>query len=144
MKVAEILKMIESVDHTDNASMWKVDCYVEAYIRNVPIIRWPHKVTWKHWTDGSYDKEYIEMASVDHPHFASVSPKPFSRSRAALKILRPEGWKVKSIECNHSFEDLYSCTLFRKEGEYISSKLHKTEELAELYAIVKTYGLGRE
>lgn len=118
----KILKMIEEVDPADSDALDEIDKRIWYFIQNKdPIdgIRW----------DGQ-------------------RPPRFTRSRDALKAIRPEGWRINIAEFNenttfekpHGFE----ARLLKDTFVYVISKLLPTEELAELHAIIQTIEWERE
>lgn len=126
MTAQKILELIESVDPSDVAALDEIDARVDAYVSGRPF--------------NGYDKEtgFYETVEDDEP--TEWNPLKYTRSRDALKAARPEGWKFmilldlenNGIDCHALFNtEKYGYEAFR-----IKSGAQKTEELAELHAII--------
>lgn len=111
----EILKLIETVDPTDSAKLDEIDILVY---------------------------EYLEPVNSGYPYRIALSlgvpsglPK-YTRSRDALKAIRPEGWS--SYGAVH--KEMSSFVYYKGVGyERIETDCYDlpTEELAELHAIIQ-------
>lgn len=111
MTAQEILKLIEEVDPKDTAKLDEIDARVWCYLNN-------------------QDQESTEFG-VPRWMYA-VRSKPYTRSRDALKAIRPEGWRVFNLSEGDMFEfDLGKTNARVFRGQAI------TEELAELAAIIQ-------
>lgn len=124
---AEILKLIENVDPSDDAMMDEIDARVWCYLN---------------------DKRYLSNREMiggncvlygsDRDYHSPVAP--YSRSRDALKAIRPAGymWEVGSLNDRIKFH----CHMrnFPSDGETLFSRhtFGPTEELAELHAIIQS------
>lgn len=111
-----ILRLIEAVDREDSEKLDEIDVRVWFFVREEDPIKGQ---TWK-------------------------GPKPpeFSRSRDALKAIRPEGWCLERVQTDDRLG--YSFILTKMNaigwGAHIKTpdfKWFKTEELAELHAIIQ-------
>lgn len=127
-----ILKMIAEVSPDDNEKLRIIDELVLKFIENIP--------------ESLFPKVY-------------VLPR-FTTSRDALKAIRPKGWFVQitsnnQTENNHYHVRLYSenhrgSPLEMSDGHIIYTKHSvnynngKTEELAELHAIIQAIAYERE
>jgi hypothetical protein len=140
-----ILKMIETVDPPDTAKPDEIDALVWYWLRGATFVR----VT----DDGTV--AFCEMGlrgsvinEADFPNY--------SRSRDALKAIRPEGWmfRVSRAGIFHGPEQKFA---FHKWGpwECVADTAHftitqyqlvaeaPTEELAELHAIIQAIAYER-
>jgi hypothetical protein len=73
----EILEMIEAVDPGDSAKLNEIDARVKRYLSN-----------------GVWNQTYYEKKLKDGRWF----PEPqYTRSRDALKAIRPEGWQFRMV-----------------------------------------------
>lgn len=115
----EILSLIESVDLTDTQTLDKIDCLVWSLVKPPEAMQ--------------FDRQW-------HPYY--------TRSRDALKGIRPNDWKW-----SFKTSDIFRCQAWGfKEGVKISksdftvSAEGNTEELAELSAIIQAieYERGRK
>lgn len=120
MTPAEILKMIETVDPADTAKLDEIDQLVLTYILDIGY----------------------------RP--STQSPWQYTRSRDALKAIRPEGWEP--IGCNDDLIGgfsggwkftMYNVTPFVDRRYKVSSAYCKTEELAELHSIIQAISYER-
>lgn len=138
--------MIMNADPASSDKMWELDCYVESYLKGYEITRWPHKVTWKSWTENPYDREYPEMATVDHPNCASISPRPYSRSRNDLKRIRPEKcqWSIATHREHDQEVGSSAWVMTPWKGLVLRTPILQTEELAELYSIIQAIDHARK
>ncbi len=113
-----ILKMIEEVDPSDTAKLDEIDLRVCAYVTGWRVIEggWIGKT-------GAGDMQ---------------EPPQYTRSRDALKAIRPEGWNFEMR--SHDDGVYYECWRLNDDGyvcQYQPSHTSKTEELAELHCIIK-------
>lgn len=106
----KILEMIEEVDPSDTDKMDEIDARVWAYKKNV-------------------EKRLADIGLL----LADQSAPRYTRSRDALKNIRPEGWEIAVHQhCSDEF------TVFLDNDKYTtSSHSLPTEELAELHAIIQ-------
>lgn len=135
---AEILKMIETVDPSDKTVLDAIDKAVMSYL-NQREYEWrdldgdwgEHQATFVYWEADSEGTRYQVIGRV------------YTRSRDALKEIRPEGWVfdhfVHRAKCEIPELLSYSCTAYspRWGFESLESEHLPTEELAELHAIIQ-------
>lgn len=127
------LRMIEEVDPSDTAKLDEID---------VRVWCWLNKYTLE-----NFDTEYAEFTVKEREGYFSYEVDPcqdwvsYTRSRDALKAIRPEGWfwyastydKIRSFALHKGIINSET-----KEFEpHFLGKLYSTEELAELHAIIQ-------
>lgn len=123
MSVEEILKMIETVSPDDTVKLDEIDARVQCFLH-------PCRPDWIGYEDG--------MAVVTSPHGGKIrliKAKEYTRSRDALKAIRPEGWDFIDVSggFNHN---AWTCQI--NMGPFTTEKQTlPTEELAELHAIIQ-------
>ena len=117
MTPSDLLKLIENVDPQDTGAMDEIDyltwCFVE-------------------------EMEPVSPAS----DYGFIGLK-YTRSRDALKAIRPEGWSIDA--CGISFySGGYFCNMWRHSDKFMvesepfpDPRRVGTEELAELHAIIQ-------
>jgi hypothetical protein len=114
-----ILKMIEAVDPSNTAKLNEIDVRVAYYLsgREFPTKDIKHTV-------------YVEKKHGDG--------SDYTRSRDALKKIRPEGWGFRNTLYSHQLAicDYAKPNELFNKGEQNSGVL-PTEELAELHAITQ-------
>lgn len=137
---AELLKMIEEVDPNDTAKLDEIDASVGELITGVFYIK---EEEGKCVTDVTCAKTGKSLEFTHKPY------PQYTRSRDALKAIRPEGW---------TFRNLYHYP--KPDGEYgfvmtnnplnllkqyqVVGKSNQTEELAELHAIIQAIAWERD
>ena len=131
MSAQDILKMIEEVDPSDTAKLDEIDARVWCWIEGIRYI------AHESWGDGNKrlavfgEKGYW----IDR----------YTRSRDALKAIRPEGWNFNVYFGCKGWEQpkFYWCASAGKrevnkyENVVYTDNL-PTEELAELHSIIQT------
>lgn len=134
MTAAEILRMVETVSPDDTAKLDEIDARVLCYLNN-----WEFKQfegSWIRCVGG-----YKFLRSND----CFYRSREYTRSRDALKQIRPEGWEF-NIEriANPTQRFKYQCIAFRP-GSLIelTENAGPTEELAELHAIIQAIKFER-
>lgn len=127
MSAQEILKMIEEVSPDDTAKLDEIDARVMAYLEG-----WEFKNYFK-----MYNEERMQAFTLDEGE--TLFTVRYTRSRDALKAIRPEGWLFttgvidigKFVSMGHSPNEGF-------EKDYtLKSETLPTEELAELHAIIQ-------
>lgn len=113
----KILELIEAVDPSDRAALDEIDAKVQWYI--------------------GITQEPI------------VLPISYTRSRDALKAIRPEGWEFDVCNVFGCKDGSYEYTVYNGKHSIESpspplGRRFKTEELAELHAIIKAIAHDRE
>lgn len=129
MSAAEILKLIETVDPNDTVKLDEIDFRVEVFLGRPP---YPLNTL-----DGS---KYV--SALPGEDFIARQVLPYTRSRDALKAIRPEGWV---FVCQNRFAQAIGPDVEYSEPEVnyfehtvLQSYLFlPTEELAELHAIIQ-------
>jgi len=144
MKVHEaILSMIEEVNPDDTTTLDKINILTLGYIAGADV----------HIIEIDYDGSVYAMNAlreeVDLHRSYNKNEIDFTRSRDALKAIRPEGWYLDHAGISYA-QGGFSCTLWRgKDKELIYSdpflnpKKVGTEELAELHAIIQAIAYER-
>ncbi len=143
----EILKMIEEADPADTAKLNEIDARVYFYLYGGKFVK-IHSRTVPYIGGKSLTRNYIvyekngetEEYSCDS-FFEDDWCLGYTRSRDALKAIRPKGWKLYIEE----FYNVFSCNLRLMDDVY-RVDIHKlpTEELAELYAIIQAIEYERK
>lgn len=133
MTAGHILRLIVAVDPSDTAAMDEIDARVDAYLAGYKFVR----VVGNHGDGDVIWQSDEEISGVFRRYFTPL----FSRSRDALKAIRPEGWFYSS---HNESSGGCGATLFKvsKEAGYIVCRSPMvrqlaTEELAELHAIIQ-------
>lgn len=145
MEHETILKMIEEVDPVDTAKLDEIDARVDALV---------HGGTAYQYTVGPENEFTVwgvknsGKPRTNKSGYVSVTEIPkYSRSRDALKAIRPEGWRwvvgTNNTAGGYKSDAQYHCSLYngRHEVEYVHD--FPTEELAELHAIIQAIAYER-
>ena len=134
MTAQQILKLIEEVSPDDTAKLDEIDARVMTYL------------------EGWEFKDYARMYNEERTHAFTLEEGEilftvhFTRSRDALKQIRPEGWRLSvdgiawvGVETKKNIsQDKFACSLLNwKRDAFVNSYGLPTEELAELHAIIK-------
>lgn len=134
MGADEILRMIEAVDPADSAKLDEIDARVFCFLptpNGLPPMKFVRM-----FGDG-YCFSAIPAGGREAP-YALPNPR-YTRSRDALKAIRPEGW-IMGI-CFKIQANGYCAGLYRLSAENDIAEEHSeplpTEELAELHAILQ-------
>lgn len=126
----KILQMIEQVKPDDTAMLDEIDARVSCYIH-------PH-IELVEYNNGACH------AIRNSDGFTGMPPQ-YTRSRDALKAIRPDGWDVL---CFQQYEGENSFELMTLDNKVRTKEYLKfpTEELAELHAIIQAiaYERGQE
>lgn len=117
-----ILDMIEAVDPADTAGLDEIDARVDCYLARYSFVRMELSVD---------EKVYRCQRDNGCPHL--FTPLSYTRSRDALKSIRPEGWEFSTY--THLGES--ECRLNKPLVYAGYSRKHPTEELAELHPIIQ-------
>jgi hypothetical protein len=123
-----ILKMIQTVDPTNTAKLDEIDARTWCFIERIPY-------------EPCGTIEYTRRIFRDENENL-IGPAPsYTRSRDALKAIRPEGWW---FECCKICDGTYMAELHDDrgcidddEGITVKAWYLKNEELAELHAIIQ-------
>ena len=146
----KILQMIETVDPEDTAKLDEIDARVWCWMKGHD----PELLVYELNQDGEaisedrkqeFWKEY-PLKNVQNP-FAVYSSYRYTRSRDALKAIRPEGWW---FECCLICDGTYMAELHNDrgcvdddEGITVKAWYRQNEELAELHAIIQAIAYER-
>lgn len=128
---AEILKLIENVDPDNKDSLDKIDARVWAFLKLIgPDFKISFNDCTVYYRHNSWpkDAQTVLHHSFQHPQY--------SRSRDALKSIRPEGWWF-SI---HQYGKRHNCVANwsgNPDDVYMTTPT-LTETLAELHAIIQS------
>lgn len=130
----DILKMIENVSPDDAARLDEIDARFHAWWSGVNFIALG---VWK-----EYDSRPRELVAYRYGEINEGSNGyclRYTRSRDALKSIRPEGW---SAQYHHPYHDeRTSFELFQPDWDGETHPVYArdlpTEELAELHAIIQ-------
>ena len=120
-KAKKILKLIETVDPTDTDTLDEIDALVLSFLEGVKPVGFNKERT-------MYEYDWGQGVNW---FFASRIPK-YTRSRDALKSIRPRGWYLNIL---NKGSDGCSCSMYRYD--YTPVLTLPTEELAELHAIIQ-------
>lgn len=123
-----ILKMIEEVDPKDTAKLDEIDGRVFCYIKELdPLMKMPSVWPYPMWKDPTAQR-------VD-----------YTRSRDALKAIRPEGWFYNIGHNESNSGGLFACSMYSHTNSPLKNSPDlPTEELAELHAIIQAIAYERE
>lgn len=137
---AEILKMIEAVDPSDEGKLAEIDARVWALIR----LDGDFKITFNGGSVYYRHNSWPEDARTILHH--SFEHEEYTRSRDALKAIRPKGWNVCGhYACATALGYTFSLHEAKAGGkQVIGSGMLKTEELAELHAIIQAIEFERQ
>lgn len=129
----KILDMIEGVDHNDADALDKIDVLVFCFINNETL---------KEWRPEEFEFDVMEhkFTHVYGNFEFDDECQQYTRSRDALKAIRPDGW-VWGMN-SYSRGDLNGRALYEYKADNGSNRISspsniKTEELAELHAIIQ-------
>lgn len=128
MTAQQILKLIEEVSPDDTAKLDEIDARVMTYL------------------EGWEFKDYVRMYNEERTHAFTLEESEilftahFTRSRDALKQIRPEWWNVGHLGISQYDSCYYYCNIWTKKFDNpieFNVEDIKTEELAELHAIIQ-------
>lgn len=138
MQTQELLRLIETVDHTDEAKLDELDARVHEYLG----FFWHgdgKSTEWKewagHWANYEGNKRGKGLCECSTQMDFSEDPKTYTRSRDALKAIRLDGWVCFAsliINCKR-----YIGYGFKRKKKIRTPDL-PTEELAELHAVIQS------
>lgn len=133
-EAAKIKSLIESVDPNDTAILDEIDARVWCFIKDYQFNYLEHY---------TYQGKNVRRFRYDDngTFGVSVSKIKYTRSRDALKAIRPDGWIFDIWHEKHHKE--VSCVATRSLSGDFESLLLETEELAELYAIIQAIEFER-
>lgn len=136
----KILDMIEAVDPTDTAKLDEIDLLVMQYIQKKTYVK-GEDYEWI--LLNSRGKKVLVLVDIDKINY--------TKSRDALKSIRPENCKFVGIIDDNRFDAHKSFTCFMSvfiddgDGKIMGevSGDGKTEELAELHVIIQAIDFER-
>lgn len=134
----EILKMIEEVDPNDTAKLDEIDARVWCWLNENIYVPHPYQDTWNYRYKPSADFEGYICGSLG----AGEEAQQYTRSRDALKSIRPEGW---IYDCEWYSKNRFTARFYKLDSDEIQeeSPVLPTEELAELHAIIQVVAYER-
>lgn len=140
MEAQIILDMIEAVDPADTAKLDEIDSRADAYVRRLTFVAHEASsfggLSYKYKCDDPPPKTQYGCA------WAVAVPR-YTRSRDALKAIRPEGWWF-DIENYGDTEAMCTATMKNRNLDIVlDSDELPTEELAELHAIIQAIAYER-
>lgn len=121
MTAQELLKMIETVDPNDKAKLDEIDARVWCYIND------------REYFEHDDEKVWFYLGGIARTY---VCYDNYTRSRDALKQIRPDGWHPSVW----TYDGGSRCIISGYVGGVLyefDSKILKTEELSELHAIIQ-------
>lgn len=129
-RAEEILRLIETVDPSDAAKLDEIDARVWCYLHDVNFLS-IGKTDW-----GSTRFQFSCKCHDEKQEELLLSSYYVTRSRDALKTIRPEGWFffITNFDREHSW---FQADGHKETWDEISTPVCKTEELAELHAIIQ-------
>lgn len=141
----QILKMIEQVDPIDTAKLDEIDARVFGYVNSLDLSK---SVT---ITPYSEDAEPYERTNFE---WAKKNAPSYTRSRDALKAIRPKGWvwematdlldRERPARAHATlYADLKTKKTLKKIVNARGPIGFPTEELAELHAIIQAIAYER-
>lgn len=136
MKHKQLLKMIEGVDQSDTETMDEIDARVWCYI---------HKQSYySHVNKADGFRNRVWFGSGEPRNYQYGIPE-YTRSRDALKAIRPDGWGIcHSPQGKFNTHIIVYCYQIGQKGYNTKGGLVlPTEELAELHAIIQTIAYER-
>lgn len=131
-----ILKMIEEVSPDDTKTLDEIDGRVWCYLTNNKFYQMSGRTV-------RYNPVPVlnDIAST-----GLILSESYTRSRDALKSIRPEGWVISYLGRPTSVHEWgFTCSMYPEnnfKSEVFGAKL-QTEELAELHAIIKAIAYER-
>jgi len=129
----KILSMIESVSPDDTAKLDEIDARVWCYLNNRDIFL--HYAIKDHPPLFYFRDDTKPWGKTYIPDYLHDENWQYTRSRDALKAIRPDGFFIASIQENIDGEG-WTCSLDNEDKSFWSP-YSKTEELAELHAIIQ-------
>ena len=131
-----ILNMIENVDPEDTNTLNEIDARYWCWSNDKEYLsHTPATVSFK-------TKKAIIYSGGLREFKRSNTYKEYTRSRDALKAIRPEAYFFRIIQ--HTGNGLFGAVLENKDGLFFTCPLLSTEELAELHAIIQAKAYEKE
>lgn len=123
MTHTKILELIENVDVNDSAALDEIDARVWCYLEKLSFLDMGSTLGNQDFYCGTNNHDFID----------EFSGTKYTRSRDALKAIRPEGW----IWYAATNKGIHSFVYHQGEHEFLGELHNSTEELAELSAIIQ-------
>jgi hypothetical protein len=138
----EILFLIEAVDISDEIKLNEIDARIWCFLRP--------GVTFRCFTgSGSFYYRGARFPEKEPDYLMHCFSIPkFTRSRDALKPIRPVGWSfgIESIN-DQDVDGIFEAWIYNNLDEHFSDRLNsfqaKNEELAELHTIIQAIAYER-
>lgn len=148
-----ILEMIETVSPDDAAKLDEIDARVWLYLKpwrgtfklieyytedldDIPPDCEPNDTFWLHLNEEVPDFPGCDTTRTMWPEWCVVQDGSYTRSRDALKAIRPDGWDFIDVYGGYNHNKwIFNINMgsFNTKGAVLP-----TEELAELHAIIQT------
>lgn len=140
-KHEKILQMIEQVKPDDTAMLDEIDARVWCFVNKAELIEYPKTLKKRNDEGVNIYRNLLRARTKRYPEGFTEYLVYYTRSRDALKAIRPDGWWVAIVDQETAYiykED--------KDLHFASYIPNGTEELAELHAILKAiaYERGKE
>ena len=135
----KLLEMIENVKADDTEALEEIDVRAFCFFINETL---------KEWSPSDFEFNVIEhnMTHIYGNFDYKDECQQYTRSRDALKAVRPDGVKFNMQDCSEPWHKYWGwrCTAIRglDDYEYYAREL-PTEELAELHAIIQAIAYER-
>jgi hypothetical protein len=142
MSAETILKMIEEVSPDDTAKLDEIDARVWCYLNAETA---PHTFLGLKKDQSAYEYVYDDSFYNAEPQCGvyDVPEHPsYTRSRDALKAIRPEGWHIREGGQWVTTGERY-CQMWKSQEAQVFTEAMPTEELAELHAIIQAIAYER-
>ena len=125
MTAQSILSLIETVEPRDTAKLDEIDMAAFRYVTG-------YTGGFEGGDERVRQRWYARCAEMDPVIGPDWRPIPqYTRSRDALKAIRPEGWEIRIfVRPDGKHNECFA-------GQDIMSKFQPTEELAELHAVLQ-------
>ena len=123
-QASKILELIETVNPDDSDALDEIDARAWCWVKNKNI-------------DEHFELDAFNGVWVISKEIKIQDNFQYTRSRDALKSIRPEGWAISG---NYQYKwGLHTIFLYKwgMENASFESKMLPTEELAELHAIIQ-------
>lgn len=141
--VDKLLKMIWEVDPNDTEKLDEIDARVNGLLCGGIFIDFRkgnnnQDVAWYRDDPKEVNREHDILVEFEDERRNILK---YTRSRDALKAIRPKGWRLQIKQHAHSYE---GGLVQSGSGRYLSYKKAPTEELAELHAIIQAIKYERD
>lgn len=148
---SRILKMIEAVDPNDTVALNEIDarvkCYVTAAYKSEFVAMVDRGALYgkpDNRLSGYYERSTYEGKTETRDVNLIVR---YTRSRDALKAIRPEGWKSWAFFDGYKEGAKFRAEMFSPHDTYPNNTIQTgwlpAEELAELHAIIQAIAYDR-